>query len=200
MITPLRAKFLTSASSLEDAPPATLSEVALLGRSNVGKSSLINALTQTKGLAKSSATPGKTRLINFFEVAWCANEAELSFRLIDLPGFGYAKVSKAEQEAWSRKLTRFLQERTTIKLFLHLVDARHPEQPNDEEMRLFIDSLMMGDQRLLTILTKADKINQKERAYALKCHPHALLVSSFSKEGIEALRSKVISGLFGEEV
>ncbi|NWF66248.1 MAG: YihA family ribosome biogenesis GTP-binding protein, partial [Campylobacterales bacterium] len=127
------AKFLTSSTSKENALAPDISEIVFLGRSNVGKSSLINSLTNRKNLAKSSNTPGKTRLINFFEVVYKVVEQEPSeeslkyiLRFVDLPGFGYAKVSKEEQKKWERHLTDFLESRFNIRIYLHLIDSRHP--------------------------------------------------------------------------
>lgn len=137
----------------------------MLGRSNVGKSTLINTLLESN-LAKSSSTPGKTRLINFFTAMWCDTEQGLHtpLTLIDLPGIGYAKVSKAEQELWGRHLWEFLRQRSSIKLFVHLIDSRHPDLPIDENLARQIQGILRGDQTLLAIYTKADKLKKTELA------------------------------------
>ena len=99
------AKFLQSAQSLNDSPPPSMAEVAFLGRSNVGKSSILNSLTKQKGLAKSSSTPGKTQLINYFEIKFKTDNVENPYvyaRFVDLPGFGYAKVAKSLKASWNK--------------------------------------------------------------------------------------------------
>ncbi|HHO65491.1 MAG TPA: ribosome biogenesis GTP-binding protein YsxC, partial [Epsilonproteobacteria bacterium] len=105
----VEAEFIKSAQSIADSLPEDMSEVVFLGRSNVGKSSTLNSLTQRKNLAKSSATPGKTQLINFFETRYLYNETSFPVRFVDLPGFGYAKVSKSLKEVWQKNLVEFIQ-------------------------------------------------------------------------------------------
>lgn len=158
----VRSSFLSSANSLHNAQCAQNCEIALLGRSNVGKSTLINALLN-KPLARSSSTPGKTRLINFFESVW-QGEDKRNFTLtfIDLPGFGYAKVSKDIKSAWEKNLLDFLLKRSSIKLFLHLIDARHRNLEIDNEVEALLRSLCSGDRNMLRIYTKADKLKQNE--------------------------------------
>ena len=104
----ISAKFLLSAQGIDDSPEFGISEVAFLGRSNVGKSSIINALTNHNGLAKSSSTPGKTQLINYFEVVIDNDGEKIPLIFVDLPGFGYAKVSKSMQNAWQQNLDKYL--------------------------------------------------------------------------------------------
>jgi GTP-binding protein len=136
-------KFLKSAQSIKDSIEPTFSEVVFMGRSNVGKSSFLNSLTNQK-IAKISSTPGKTKLINFFEVVY---ENELKTIFVDLPGFGYAKVSKKEQENWEKNLNRFISQRNSIKLFIHLRDARHPNLEIDNRVDEYLNYIKNGDQK-----------------------------------------------------
>ena len=200
MIRVANAKFLTSAPSIKEAPPASLSEVAFLGRSNVGKSSLLNALVDRKSLAKSSATPGKTKLINFFDITYKIGEERYPLRFVDLPGYGYAKTSKSLKESWQKNLTDFLMKRDSIRVFVHLRDARHPNLALDEETKRFLDSIKKGDQIVLEVFTKGDKLKQKDVAALKKIHPDALLVSSVTKRGIEELKEKILEHVFGENI
>jgi len=114
----VEAAFIKSAQSIADSLPEDMSEVVFLGRSNVGKSSTLNSLTQRKNLAKSSATPGKTQLINFFETRYLYNDESYPVRFVDLPGFGYAKVSKSLKEVWQKNLVEFIEHRVSIRLFI----------------------------------------------------------------------------------
>lgn len=191
------AKFLISAQSIDQAPATMLSEVAFLGRSNVGKSSLINALTNHKNLAKSSSTPGKTRLINFFEVEYADEEERVKLAFVDLPGFGYAKAAKATREQWRRNLDEYLKNRSSIRLFVHLVDSRHADLAIDREASDYLQSFLRGDQKILVMLTKADKLNQSQRAAALKIYPGAVLVSALNKSGIDEANELIYKKTLG---
>lgn len=192
----LNAEFIKSSTKSADSVPQDFAEVAFLGRSNVGKSSLINAFTSKKELAKSSSTPGKTRLINFFDITAIEGEERLRFRLVDLPGFGYAKVSKAERELWEENLTSFLYERLAIKLFLLLRDARHPKMKIDDEVKEFLQSFDRKDFVIQEVFTKIDKLTKNELGALKQSNPSAIFVSSTSKVGIEALLSRVYNALF----
>jgi len=192
------SKFLTSAQSIEDSLPDEVSEVVFLGRSNVGKSSIINALVNKKGLAKSSQTPGKTRLINFFSVKFMKDHQTYIARFVDLPGFGYAKVSKSMKNEWQKNLTNFLNKRSSIRLFVHLVDSRHKALDIDKNMDDYIRTILRADQKLLRIFTKADKLNQKEKSALRKDFPNALLVSSVKKNGIDKALTSIFDSLFEE--
>ena len=194
------AKFITSAPSIKEALANDLSEVAIMGRSNVGKSSFINSLTNRKNLAKSSSTPGKTRLINFFDITFFKDENEFFARLVDLPGFGYAKVSKSEKKQWQKALTEFITHRSSIRVFIHLLDARHPNLEIDKDVREYLKSIKRGDQEVIEIFTKADKLNQKEKSKLLREFPDALLVSNLKKSGIDKAREAIFRSLFGELV
>jgi len=193
----LNAEFIKSASKSSEALPQDFAEVAFLGRSNVGKSSLINSVTSKKSLAKSSSTPGKTRLINFFAIDAEENGERLRFRLVDLPGFGYAKVSKSEKGLWEENLTRFLYERASIKLFLLLRDARHPKMEIDDEVKEFLLSLDRKDYTVQEVFTKIDKLTKNELAALKRNKPDAIFVSSSPKTGIDALLAKIYEALFG---
>ena len=122
-----KAEFLLSAPSIKQAPDDTGKEVAFAGRSNAGKSSAINTLTNNKKLARTSKTPGRTQLLNFFSLSE-------DCRLVDLPGYGFAKVPKAIKQAWDRNLAVYLQERQSLKGLVMLMDIRHPLKPIDLEM------------------------------------------------------------------
>ena len=161
MIVAKNARFLTSAQHIAQAPSPQSSEIVFLGRSNVGKSSLLNLLLGKK-LAKSSATPGKTQLINFFSVEFARDDGVIPLVFVDLPGFGYAKVSKETKTKWERHLLEFLRQRGSIKLFIHLRDARHPRLTQDDEVCTLIEGFKRGDQEIVTIFTKADKLTQNE--------------------------------------
>ena len=298
MIYPSSAQFITSAANIGGAPEFAMSEVAFLGRSNVGKSSLINALTGRKNLAKSSSTPGKTQLINFFEVKFkqklaadsdgsqnetsldlaskealssaanCAQDhaeaaasernlkqdcvlnlksasadfrsdretdlaagfapnsaqsPELNFTgisalslagnpafsdlvslgenisliFVDLPGFGYAKVSKKLHYIWQKNLDEFIKERLNIKLFVHLIDARQFDLTIDKNLQNYLASFLRGDQKVVRLYTKADKLNQSERAKLLRHDPQAVLVSTLKGGGLQKAREIIVRGAFG---
>ena len=298
MIYPSSAQFITSAANIAGAPEFAMSEVAFLGRSNVGKSSLINALTGRKNLAKSSSTPGKTQLINFFEVKFkqklaadsdgsqnetpldlaskealslganCARDfadaaasernfkqnsilnlksvsadfrsdretdlaagfapnsaqsSELNFTgrsalslaanpafsdlaslsenisliFVDLPGFGYAKVSKKLHYIWQKNLDEFIKERLNIKLFVHLIDARQFDLEIDKNLQNYLYSFLRGDQKVVRLYTKADKLNQSERAKLLRHDPQAILVSTLKGSGLAKAREIIVRRAFG---
>lgn len=148
------AEFVTSAVRPQQYPPADLPEFAFAGRSNVGKSSLINALLKRKQVARVSATPGKTRGINYFVVNG-------SFFLVDLPGYGYARISRDEQRQWERMVRDYLHCADRPKLVLVLVDSRHPPSPLDLALR---DWLAGAGLEYVVVATKADKLSGNERS------------------------------------
>lgn len=154
----MQAKFLISAEKLSQCPEYTLPEFPLLGRSNVGKSSFINGLANHKKLAKTSNTPGKTRLINFFDFS-------NKFMLADLPGYGYAKVSKEAQNRWQKYLEEYLLERKQIASLIQLVDGRHDIQKNDFQMREWV---MAYDLPIFTIITKMDYVPKSKTLNVIK--------------------------------
>lgn len=167
-----RAQFLTSAAKLSQCPADAGSEVAFAGRSNAGKSSAINSLTHNKKLAKTSKTPGRTQLINFFEVSD-------SQRLVDLPGYGYAKVPLAVKREWTKQLENYLQNRQSLRGLILLMDIRHPLQPFDQQM---LGWALQAAMPVHILLTKADKLKRGAAGTALlqvraKLKDHADLVS-----------------------
>lgn len=199
MLIAKNARFLTSTQHIAQAPSPQSSEIVFLGRSNVGKSSLLNILLGKK-LAKSSATPGKTQLINFFGVEFVNDDEILPLVFVDLPGFGYAKVSKEIKAKWEKNLLEFLQKRSAIKLFIHLRDARHPNLAQDDEVLQFLTNLKRGDQEIITIFTKADKLTQSEIA-KLK-NSRAILSSTLQNPKLkipttEELRTIILQKVLG---
>ncbi|MGB5505604.1 MAG: ribosome biogenesis GTP-binding protein YihA/YsxC [Sulfurovum sp.] len=198
----VEAEFIKSAQSIADSLPEDMSEVVFLGRSNVGKSSTLNSLTQRKNLAKSSATPGKTQLINFFETRYLYNEQSYPVRFVDLPGFGYAKVSKSLKEVWQKNLVEFIQHRVSIRLFIHLRDARHPHAKIDDDVESYISEFIRPDQQYLTVFTKIDKLNQKERAKLKREFPGSITLSNLKKNGHDRVHQNILKTIFdvGDEV
>ncbi len=185
------ARFVISASKPGEFPVATLPEVAVVGRSNVGKSSLINALVGHDGLARTSRTPGRTRLINWFEV-----EAKPTFHLVDLPGYGYAEVSTAMKDSWRPLIETYLEKRESLAGVLLLIDIRRGVQ--DEELD-FVPWLAQHERPLVVALTKSDKLPKNKRTLAameakkvlgLKRDP--LAVSTLDAENLEPLWRQVI--------
>ena len=202
MIRALGAKFITSSPSIKEAPSFVTSEVVFLGRSNVGKSSLINALVNQKNLAKSSSTPGKTQLINFFEAEFCEEKEEsqkekFKLILVDLPGFGYAKVAKSKHDEWRKNLDEFLKFRSDIRLFIHLIDARHFDLDIDVNVDSYLKSFLRADQKILNLYTKSDKLNQSQKSAIMKFDPSGILVSTLSKNGIDKAREAIINHALG---
>ena len=196
MLKLIQAQFVTSAPSIRESLPADMSEIAIMGRSNVGKSSIINSLTNRKNLAKSSSTPGKTRLINFFDFYYLCGEDKYQARLIDLPGFGYAKVSKSEKYTWQKNLNEFIKDRSSIRLFIHLIDSRHPSTQIDKEVREYLQHIKRADQEILEIFTKSDKLNQKGLSKLKKEFPKAIMVSNLKKRGIDQTNQLIFKSLF----
>ena len=187
-------KFIKSAQSIKDSIDPNFNEVVFMGRSNVGKSSFLNSLTNQK-IAKISSTPGKTKLINFFEVLY-ENDAKTIF--VDLPGFGYAKVSKKEQENWEKNLNNFISNRFNIKLFVHLRDARHPTLELDNQVNEYLHYIKNRDQQILTIFTKSDKLKQNELAKLKREFPNSIFISNLKKRGIQEANNTIYKTLFGD--
>ena len=178
------AEFVTS-MSVYAAPDPALPHLAVAGKSYVGKSSLINSLCRRKALAKTSATPGKTRLINLFLLNG-------SFHLVDLPGYGFAKVDKQEKQRWGGMMEKYFRETKELRLTLHLVDIRHEPTQDDMQMNAF---LRATGQPFLVVATKADKISRGARmknlapiCRALQVQPwQVICYSSETGDGRDAL-------------
>ncbi|MFA6989907.1 MAG: ribosome biogenesis GTP-binding protein YihA/YsxC [Candidatus Gastranaerophilaceae bacterium] len=150
----VKAEFIKSSDCLKNCPETDLPEIALIGRSNVGKSSFINKFCNRKNLAKTSNTPGKTRLMNYFNI----ND---EFMIVDLPGYGYAKVSKDELNKWKIELENYLLKRDNLKGVIQFIDARHDIQKNDLQMREWLEYNKIN---ILTVATKMDYISKNKSA------------------------------------
>ena len=192
--------FLKSAPALKFLPEPEAPEIAFCGRSNVGKSSLLNALTGRKSIARTSVTPGRTQELNFFDVG-----TPPIFRLVDMPGYGFAKAPPKVVEQWRRLVRDFLRGRDVLKRTLVLVDSRHGVKPVDAEMMKMLDEAAVGYR---VVLTKADKIKASELAKVLaeteaeaRKHPAAFpqvhVTSSEKGMGIEDLRAAVMGDALG---
>jgi len=185
-------EFVRGVVALDGLPPADYPEVAFAGRSNVGKSSLVNALTGRKTMARTSNTPGRTQEINYFLLSGAAY-------LVDLPGYGYAKVSKSQIAAWTGLVFAYLQGRPNLKRVMLLIDARHGVKESDREVMEMLDVAAVSYQ---VVLTKCDKLKPGELAAreadvmeALRkhvaAHPRVVLTSSVTNEGIADLRLEI---------
>jgi len=184
--------FVLGVAGLEQLPEADRAEVAFAGRSNVGKSSLINTLTNRKDLARTSNTPGRTQQLNFFDLGGL-------MYLVDMPGYGYAKVSKSQRNEWTQLIFDYLQGRPNLRRVFILIDARHGLKDTDEELMDMLDKAAVTYQ---IVLTKCDKGKQlsvlkEEIAAGLKKHPAAypeiVATSSVKNIGIEEFRATIIA-------
>jgi GTP-binding protein len=188
-------EFLKSAPELKFLPDAQAPEVAFAGRSNVGKSSLLNALTNRKGLARTSNTPGRTQELNFFDVG-----EPLQLRLVDMPGYGFAEAPKDMVKRWRYLVNDFLRGRAVLKRTLVLIDARHGLKQPDRDMMELLDGAAVNYQ---LVLTKADKLKPSalgaiyegvagEAAKHPAAHPHIFTTSSETGSGIAELRTAIL--------
>ena len=160
------AEFARTATKPAEWPRGATPEVAFVGRSNVGKSSMLNALTRRKGLARVSNTPGRTRALQFFDVSYRPTPAARprALRLCDLPGYGFAKVSKAERDAWAAMIEDYLRERDVLRAVVLIVDARHPPSESDLDAAGFLAS---AGRRVIVAATKMDKLTKARQGAAL---------------------------------
>lgn len=188
-----RAALKTVAGSIKQFPEESLPEIAFIGKSNVGKSSLINSLLDRRSLARTSSAPGKTRTINWYEI-------DETLYFVDLPGYGYAKVSKAEQQRWGQVIERYLQQRTSLKKVLLLVDIRHAPSRDDQMM---MEWLRYYQVPTVIVATKSDKIKRSQlekqkkmlrEALGLQDPADLLAYSSETKMGAEALWERILEG------
>jgi len=176
------ARFLAAATDAAQFPAPSLPEIAFLGRSNVGKSSVINSLVGSK-LARTSSTPGRTRSVNFFEIRWPGKpQPELIFA--DLPGYGYAKISREVSQEWPSFIDPYLTERPTLALCVALIDASVPPQASDQRLLAFLNSL---DREFLLVATKSDRLSNNQLHRALRTlseeHGAARLIAYSAKTG-----------------
>ncbi|ATW03193.1 ribosome biogenesis GTP-binding protein YihA/YsxC [Sphingorhabdus sp. YGSMI21] len=205
MDTPLSPKlfsgpisFLKSAPQLQFLPDPKVPEIAFAGRSNVGKSSLINALTNRNGLARTSNTPGRTQELNFFDIG-----DPLIFRICDMPGYGYAKAPPKVVQKWRFLINDYLRGRAVLKRTFVLIDSRHGIKPVDEEVMEMLDKAAVSYR---IVMTKVDKVKQEQLDATAQqvadiakkhpaAHPDLLLTSSEKKQGIDELRLAVLDAV-----
>lgn len=190
------AKFKTSYGKFEQIPPCDRAEIAFSGRSNVGKSSLINKVFNRKNLARVSATPGKTATINFYELE--------NIYIVDLPGYGYAKVSKSEKQSWNKLIGGYLSSERELSLVFQLIDFRHSPTADDVSM---VNYLIDGGFPFVVVLTKADKLSKKQREERrgallteLPCAEDITIIefSAETGEGVDDIRA-IIEEIAAEE-
>jgi len=199
-IRPLQATFLKSAPTIRAAPPDQGSEVAFAGRSNAGKSSALNAITGIRSLARTSKTPGRTQLLNFF-----ALDAER--RLVDLPGYGYARVPLAVKAQWQAAIGEYLQKRTALRGLVLVMDVRHPLTEQDVQMLRWCEAAHL---RVHILLTKADKLNRgpgltvlqrvRKDLAAYQLPVSIQLFSALKHTGVDEARELLTDWLAGGEV
>jgi len=184
--------FIWGAADQANLPEATLPEIAFAGRSNVGKSSLVNALTGRKTLARTSNTPGRTQQLNFFDLGG-------RMILVDLPGYGYAKESKSKVSAWTKLVKNYLRGRVTLRRICLLIDGRHGLKPNDIEIMDMLDKSAVPYQ---IVLTKMDKVKKADQAAVLEktaaglkkhaaAHPEVAFTSAEDGTGVAELRASL---------
>lgn len=183
-------RFVAAAAQYDQLPPLGVTEVAFAGRSNVGKSSLLNALLGRRTLVRVSSKPGSTQTVNFFDLAG-------RLTLVDLPGYGYARAAKTQRMDWGRLIQDYLRGRPNLRRVCLLIDARHGLKAADEETMTFLDKMALGYQ---LVLTKTDLVPEPARQAVLvaldekarkhpAAHPDILMTSSESREGLGALRA-----------
>ena len=194
--------FIWAADKIDGLPPMGPMEIAFAGRSNVGKSSLLNALTGRKALARTSNTPGRTQQLNFFNLGVDAEAPVL--RLVDMPGYGYAAVSKEKVANWTRLMTDFLRGRATLARVFVLIDGRHGLKPLDHEM---LDQLDQAGLSYQLVLTKRDEVKASQIENTIleaqaglrrhsAAHPEVIFLSSHKDEGVAELRAAIARLMF----
>lgn len=190
--------FLRGVNDLGGLPPMSVAEIAFAGRSNVGKSSLVNALTGRSTLARTSNTPGRTQQLNFFELGPVSKAALM---LVDLPGYGYARETKSTVAAWTRLVVDYLRGRASLRRVLLLIDSRHGLKESDREIMALLDEAAVSYQ---IVLTKTDKLKPGELQLRLEevgaaikrhvaAHPSIIATSSVEGSGIAELRAEIAS-------
>lgn len=191
-----KCEFLLGAASLSQLPSPDAVEVAFAGRSNVGKSSLLNALTGRNGLARTSNTPGRTQQLNFF---FLGEHRDKGLYVVDLPGYGYAKVSKKLVKEWVKLMRDYLRGRPNLRRVFVLVDGRHGLKDSDRELMTMLDETAVSYQ---IVLTKSDKVKlgeqeklirktEKDIAKNVAAHPKVLITSSMKGYGLDELRAQI---------
>ena len=192
------ATFMKGVVEMAGLPDMDLGEFAFAGRSNVGKSSLLNALMNRKGLARTSNTPGRTQEVNFFDIGG-------AFRLVDLPGYGYARASRSKVDAWTELIFDYLRGRPNLLRVFVLIDSRHGFKPVDEEAMGLLDEAAVSYQ---IVLTKLDKIKETAAAYRINevsehllkrpaAHPAVLATSSEKNIGLKEVRAEMLTMVDG---
>jgi GTP-binding protein len=183
-------RFVAGTMTREALPPPDLPEVAFAGRSNVGKSSLINALTNRSHLARTSRTPGRTQQINFFRLGD-------ALMLVDLPGYGYARAAKADIKAWTRLINDYLRGRPNLRRLMLLIDSRHGIKDSDRTLMEMLDGAAVSYQGVLTKIDKAERLaavreeTAAELATHVAAHPELIATSSETGDGIDAAREAI---------
>lgn len=180
MIRIVSAEFISSAVKPSQYPSSEFADIAFVGKSNVGKSSMMNTIMQRKSLAKTSSTPGKTKLVNFFKIRAKRNEDDFYLNFVDLPGYGYAKVSLKEKDSWKVMMNKYFTERIQLRGVLSLVDIRHKADEKDTVMINMLQSLNIP---VLVVATKCDKIPKnkvKATLEKLKKQHNAKKIIAFS--------------------
>lgn len=186
-----KAKFITSAAKLSQCPDFGLPEIALLGRSNVGKSSFINGITNNSKLAKTSNKPGKTRLINLFDF-------DEKYIIADLPGYGFANVSKEMKDEWQKSLEEYLLNRDSIRLLIQFIDSRHEIQKNDLQMQEWIfhnrlESIVIATKIDLTSKSKIQsKINELQKVTQREVLPFSTTNSRYNENIIKYIENNIL--------